>query len=61
MNEVDREAKELTFNVEGKQAEETFKSQKESFFTEGPEGGRRRSTETERTPLFSILKLAGYF
>lgn len=58
MNEVDREAKELAFNVEGKQAEEIFKSQKESFFTEGPEGGRRRSTE--RSPLLSILKLAGY-
>ncbi|KAE8650351.1 hypothetical protein Csa_011687 [Cucumis sativus] len=59
MNEVDREAKELAFNVEGKQAEETFKSQKESFFTEGPEGGRGRSRE--RTPLLSILKLTGYF
>ncbi|XP_038882302.1 vicilin Car i 2.0101 [Benincasa hispida] len=59
MNEVDREAKELAFNVEGKQAEEIFKSQKESFFTEGPEGGRRRSME--RSPLMSILKLAGYF
>lgn len=58
MNEVDREAKELAFNVEGKQAEEIFKSQKESFFTEGPEGGHRRSTE--RSPLLSILKLAGY-
>ncbi|XP_022979464.1 vicilin-like isoform X1 [Cucurbita maxima] len=59
MNELDREAKELAFNVEGKQADEIFRSQRESFFTEGPEGGRRRSTE--RSPLLSILKLAGYF
>lgn len=59
MNEVDREAKELAFNIEGKQADEIFKSQRESFFTEGPKGGQRRSSE--RSPLMSILKLAGYF
>nr|6KM8_A Chain A, 7S globulin [Momordica charantia] len=38
MNEVDQEAKELTFNIKGKEADEIFKSQRESFFTKGPVG-----------------------
>ncbi|KAJ4822089.1 hypothetical protein Tsubulata_041574, partial [Turnera subulata] len=60
MNEVEREAKELAFNVPGEQVEKIFKNQKESHFVAGP---RQRQGEKQGRghPLETVLDLPGLF
>lgn len=58
MNQVETEAKELAFNVEGQEADRIFNNQKQSYFV--PQHGQREEG-SRRHPLNSILDFGAIF
>jgi len=52
INLLDREAKELSFNLPAEEVEEMFQRQRKSYFMAGP--------QREQSALVSILDFAGF-
>ncbi|KAK9288675.1 hypothetical protein L1049_017138 [Liquidambar formosana] len=60
MNQLDREAKELSFNMPARDVEEVFKNQRDSYFVAGPEMGQQQREEGRGRGFVSLLGLLGY-
>ncbi|KAF8401727.1 hypothetical protein HHK36_012673 [Tetracentron sinense] len=58
MNQVEREAKELAFNIPGREIEQIFKNQGQSYFLPGPH--QRQQREEGHGPLEAILDFVGF-
>ncbi|EEF45261.1 Vicilin GC72-A precursor, putative [Ricinus communis] len=62
MNQIEIEAKELSFNVPAELIEKIFRNQKESHFVAGPQQGQRQQREEGRGhSIPSILDFPGFF
>ena len=59
LKQLEREAKELSFNVPAKEVEEFLSRQEEEGFIEGPGKRSEEGREISR-PLGSILDFAGF-
>ncbi|CAA6653705.1 unnamed protein product [Spirodela intermedia] len=60
LKQLEREAKELSFNAPAKEVEEFLGRQEETAFVDGPERRSEQQREEKRLPLGSILDFAGF-
>lgn len=60
MNQIEKEAKELSFNAPAELVDKIFTNQKESYFVAGPQQSRRREERRGRS-FESVLDLPGLF